>query len=106
MLVVTLDDPEDIDRMVPLMRQYFPTLPIHARAIDRQHCADLISQGVTSTVSETLEISLRLTEEILLGSGINQVDAKKAIKEFRTDYYEDVVQKVTDHKVVMGELKH
>ena len=106
MIVVALDDAKNIDRMIPLMRQYYPDLPIHARAIDRQHCADLISQGVTSTVSETLEISLRLTEEILLGSGINQVDAKKAITEFRKDYYEDVVQKVTDHKVVMGELKH
>jgi Kef-type K+ transport system membrane component KefB/voltage-gated potassium channel Kch len=106
MIVVALDDAKSIDRMIPLMRQYYPDLPIHPRAMDRQHCADLISQGVTSTVSETLEISLRLTEEILLGSGINQVDAKKAIKEFRTDYYEDVVQKVTDHKVVMGELKH
>ncbi|MCF6204328.1 MAG: monovalent cation:proton antiporter-2 (CPA2) family protein [Methylococcaceae bacterium] len=106
MIVVVLDDAKKIDRMIPLMRQYYPDLPIHARAIDRQHCADLISQGVTSTVSETLEISLRLTEEILLGSGINQANAKKAITEFRNDYYEDVVQKVTDHKVVMGELKH
>jgi monovalent cation:proton antiporter-2 (CPA2) family protein len=106
MIVVTLDDPENIDRMVPLMRQYFPTIPIHSRAIDRQHCADLISQGVTTTVSETLEISLRLTEEILLGTGVNVVDTEKVINEFRDDYYQDVVQKVTDHKVVMGELKH
>ncbi len=106
MIVVALDDVKNIDRMIPLMRQYYPDLPIHSRAIDRQHCADLISCGVTSTVSETLEISLRLTEEVLLGSGINQVDAKKAINEFRNDYYDDVVQKVTDHKVVMGELKH
>jgi voltage-gated potassium channel Kch len=81
-------------------------MPIHARAKDRQHCANLTSLGVTTAVSETLEISLRLTHEILLRSGLNEDDAKKAIKEFRTDYYEDVVQKVTDHKVVMGELKH
>ncbi len=106
MIVVTLDDPENVNRMVPLMRQYFPTMPIHARAVDRQHCADLISQGVTTTVSETLEISLRLTEEVLLGNGVNEIDTEKVINEFREDYYQDVVQKVTDHKVVMGELRH
>ena len=106
MIVVALDKAKNIDQMVQLMRQYFPDLPIHARAKDRQHCADLISLGVTSTVSETLEISLRLTEEILLGIGVNEVDAENVISEFRNDYHQDVVQKVTENKVVMGELKH
>ncbi len=106
MIVIALDNPKNIDRMVPLMRQYYPDIPIHARAKDRQHCADLISQGVSTTVSETLEVSLRLTEEILLSSGVNDEDVEKVINEFREDYYQDVVQKVTENKVVMGELKH
>jgi len=106
MIVIALDDPEHFDRLVPLVRQYFPDIPIHARAQDRYHCADLISQGATTTVSETLETSLRLTEEILLGSGVDESYAKKVIAEFRDDYYSGVVQKVTEDKVVMGELKH
>jgi len=53
-----------------------------------------------------LEISLRLSEEVLLGNDIKQLDAEKVINEFRNDYYEDVVQKVTENKVVMGELRH
>ena len=81
-------------------------MPIHARARDRQHCADLISQGATTTVSETLEISLRLTEETLLGSGVDSVEVTRVINEFREDYYSDVVKKVSDNKVVMGELRH
>lgn len=106
MIVISLDNPKNIDRMVPLMRQYYPDMPIHARATDRQHCADLISQGVSSTVSETLEISLRLTQQVLLGSGVSDEDAERVINEFRDDYYLDVVQKVTENKVVMGELRH
>ncbi|NOR71093.1 MAG: transporter [Methylomarinum sp.] len=106
MIVISLDNPKNIDRMIPLMRQYYPDMPIHARATDRQHCADLISQGVSTTVSETLEVSLRLTEQVLLGSGVNTEDAEKVINEFRNDYYQDVVQKMTENKVVMGELKH
>lgn len=106
MIVIALDDPDNFDRLVPLVRQYYPEVPIHVRAKDRYHCADLVSQGATTTVSETLETSLRLTEKILLGSGIDQLHAKKVIDEFRDDYYSGVVQKVTEDKVVMGELKH
>ena len=106
MIVVSIDDSHDIDRMVTLIRQYYPNMPIHARAKDRQHCANLTSLGVTTAISETLETSLRLTHEILLQSGLTEDDAKKAITEFRDDYYLDVVQKVTENKVVMGELRH
>jgi len=106
MIVIALDKPKNIDRMVPLIRQHYPNIPIHTRAIDRQHCADLINQGVSTTVSETLEISLRLSEEVLLCNGLNNQDAEKVIAEFRADYYQDVVQKVTENKVVMGELRH
>lgn len=106
MIIVALDDPENFDRMVPLVRQHYPEIPIHARAKDRHHCASLISQGATTTVSETLETSLRLTEEILLGSDVDEKDIKRVIDEFRDEYYSGVVQKVTEDKVVMGELRH
>ena len=106
MLVVALDDPEHFDRMVPLIRQGYPNIPIHVRAKDRQHCADLTQQGASSTVSETLETSLRLTEEVLLGSGVDASEAQKLVNEFRQEYYSGVVQKVTENTVVMGELRH
>ena len=106
MLVVALEEPEKVDRLVFLTRQAYPDLIIHARAQDRRHCASLISQGATTTVSETLEISLRLTEETLLGSGVDPVEVTRVIDEFRDDYYSDVVKKMGENKVVMGELKH
>ena len=106
MIVVAMDNPEHFDRMVPLVRQYYPNLPIHARAKDRQHCAALIMQGASTAVSETLETSLRLSEEVLQSSSVAQTDIDRVINDFRKDYYSDVVQKVSDHRVVMGELKH
>jgi len=106
MLVIALEDPERVNRLVYQVRQYYADMPIHARARDRLHCANLITQGATTTVSETLEISLRLTEEVLLGSGVDDEDVKRVIEEFRDDYYLDVVKKVTENKVVMGELRH
>ena len=106
MIVVTLDNPTQVDRLVAQVRQYYPDMPIHARARDRKHCAELITQGATTTVSETLETSLRLTEEVLLGSGVEDTVATRVINEFRDDYYSNVVKKVSDNKVVLGELKH
>jgi monovalent cation:proton antiporter-2 (CPA2) family protein len=106
MLVIALEEPDKVDRLVFLTKQSYPNMIIHTRATDRQHCADLISQGATTTVSETLEISLRLTEEILLGSGVDRAGVTRVIDEFRDDYYSDIVKKVSENKVVMGELRH
>lgn len=106
MIVVTLDDPEQINRLISQVRQFYPNMPVHARARDRRHCAELVTLGASTAVSETLETSLRLTEEVLLGSGVEQDVATRVIDEFRDDYYSNVVQKVTENKVVLGELKH
>lgn len=106
MIVVTLDDPVQVDRLVSQVRQFYPSMPIHTRARDRRHCAELVTLGATTTISETLETSLRLTEEVLLGSGVEQDVATRVVNEFRDEYYSNVVQKVTENKVVLGELKH
>ena len=106
MLVIALEDQQQVNKLVVQVRQHYHDMPIHARAIDRQHCAELITYGASTTVSDTLETSLRLTEEVLLGNGVEQADVQRVISEFRDDYYRDVVKKVTENKVVMGELRH
>jgi monovalent cation:proton antiporter-2 (CPA2) family protein len=106
MLVIALEDPERVNRLVMQVRQFYTDMPIHARAIDRKHCAVLIGHGATTTVSDTLETSLRLTEEVLLGNGLDEDEVQRVTDEFRDDYYLDVVKKVTENKVVMGELRH
>ncbi len=106
MLVVALDNTEQVDRLVPLVSQYEPNLPIYARAKDRKHCADLISHGATSTVSESLETSMHLAQHALLASDFSEQDIENLLNEFRDDYYSHVVQKVAENQVVMGELRH
>lgn len=106
MIVVALDNPAQVDQLVAQVRQTYPDMPIHTRALDRKHCAELVVQGATTVVSETLETSLRLTEEVLLGSGVSEAEVKSVIDAFREDYYSNIVQKVADNKVVLGELRH
>jgi Kef-type K+ transport system membrane component KefB/Trk K+ transport system NAD-binding subunit len=106
MLVIALDNTDQVDRMVPLVSQYYPDLPIYSRAKDRKHCADLISHGATYTVSESLETSMHLAQHALLASDFSEQDVENLLNEFRDDYYSHVVQKVAENKVVMGELRH
>ena len=105
-MVISIQNRDKISRIVSFVRQYYPGLPLHARAKDRVHCANLISQGTTTVVSETLETSLSLAEKVLLGSDVDPALVKRVINDFRDDYYSDVVKKVAENKVVMGELKH
>jgi voltage-gated potassium channel Kch len=65
-----------------------------------------VTAGATTVVSETLEMSLRLTEEILLGSGVEPERVDQVLDAFRDEYYSNVVQKVTENAVVRGELRH
>lgn len=106
MLVVALDNPDHVDLLVSQVRQLYPDMPIHTRAKDRKHCAALVQQGASTTVSETLETSLRLTEEVLLSNGLSDAEARSVVDAFRDDYYSNVVQKVTEDRVVLGELRH
>jgi len=106
MIVVALDNREQVNRLVPLVRGYYPQMPIHARAVDRKHCAKLSEFGATTTISETLETSLRLTETILLGSGVDSATTRVLLDDFRHEYYSDVETKVSGDAAVLGELKH
>lgn len=106
MVVVAMDNPEHFENLIPLVRQHYPDLPVHARAKDRKHCAELTTQGATTTISETLESSLKLSEEVLNDAGLDKDEILGVINAFRNEYYSDVVQKVSEHHVVMGELRH
>lgn len=86
MIIVTLDEPRQTERLVQLIRQHYPSLPIHVRARDRAHCQDLRARGATTTISETLEASLRLGEYALSGSGVPKERSEKLIDEFRAGY--------------------
>jgi monovalent cation:proton antiporter-2 (CPA2) family protein len=86
MIIVTLDEPQQTERLVQTIRQHYPSLPIHVRARDRAHCEGLRARGATTTISETLEASLRLGEYALSDSGVPKEKSQQLIDEFRTSY--------------------
>lgn len=84
-LVVTMDDPTAVERVVSSARRAWPGLPIYARARDGEHARRLFSQGATHTIPETIEASLQLSEMVLLGCGVPEEAARKIVQTRRHD---------------------
>ncbi len=69
-VILTMDEPRSVQRMVRQLRGQFPTLPIIARACDASHAAALYRAGASHAVPETLESSLQLSEAALVDLGV------------------------------------
>ena len=83
--VLTMDNPVLVGRLAKRLRQVFPDLPIVARARDTAHAARLYKAGVTVAVPETLEASLQLSEEALVGLGVAMGPVIASIHEKRDE---------------------
>jgi voltage-gated potassium channel Kch len=92
-LVVTLDQPEVAERLVSLVRQHYPDLPIYARAADRGHCEKLRKAGATVVISEMLEVGLQLGGSLLRDQGVPPLRVFGLLQELREQYYKSVDEK-------------
>ena len=89
-LVVTMDSPHTAEQVVSIARRHWPNLLIYARARDRVHAAQLIDQGASHAIPETVEASLQLGEMVLVGIGIPNEAAWRII-ETRRQIEQDTV---------------
>ncbi|MHC4837625.1 MAG: monovalent cation:proton antiporter-2 (CPA2) family protein [Planctomycetota bacterium] len=87
-LVCTLDNVVAATRLVHVVREQYPDLPILTRGRDRRHCAELSSAGATRTISETLESSLQLGGAVLEVLDIPAEEAAEILDSIRGNYYE------------------
>lgn len=69
-VVLTMDEPVAVLRMVRQLRQAYPDLPILARARDTGHAAALYKAGASHAIPEALEASLQLSEAALVEIGV------------------------------------
>ena len=91
-LVVTMDDPVLVARVVQRVRAALPDLPIIARARDTQHAARLYKAGATDAVPETLEASLQLSEAVLVDTGLAMGPVIASIHEKRSQLRAEIMQ--------------
>lgn len=85
--VITIDQPEVVDRVVSALREVAPSLPIFVRARDLRHVRQLELAGATQAVPEALEASLQLAAITMTSLGVQSDEVADLLEEFRADDY-------------------
>ena len=85
-LVVTINNRDEIDRIVTAARALRSDLPIIARAKDANHAQHLYAEGVMDAVPETIEASLQLSEAALVAIGVPAGPVIASIHEKRDEF--------------------
>jgi monovalent cation:proton antiporter-2 (CPA2) family protein len=92
LLVVVLDHPEDVLRIVEVARRAFPHLKIFARARNRRHVYLLMDRGVDGIVRETFYSGLKMAADALLALGVSPEDAERSVALFREHDEQNLVE--------------
>lgn len=85
-VILTMDEPVAVQRLVKRLRSQHANLSIIARARDPDHAAALYRAGATHAVPETLESSLQLSEAVLVDLGVALGPVIASIHEKRDEY--------------------
>ncbi|WP_136442664.1 monovalent cation:proton antiporter-2 (CPA2) family protein [Pacificoceanicola onchidii] len=85
-LVVALDDPKQVNRLVAYARRVRPDLHIVARARDRTHVYQLYQAGADDIVRELFDSALRAGRYVLENVGMSEYEAAIAQETF---FHED-----------------
>ncbi|MEY8799071.1 monovalent cation:proton antiporter-2 (CPA2) family protein [Leisingera sp. XS_AS12] len=81
-LVVALDDPEGVVKMITYVRRNYPQLHIIARAKDRNHVYELYQAGANDIVREMFDSSIRAGRYVLENVGLSEYEAAQAAQTF------------------------
>lgn len=91
-VILTMDDPVAVKRMVRQLRRAYPELPIIARARDASNAAALYRAGASHAVPETLEASLQLSEAVLVDIGVPMGPVIASIHEKRDEFRAQIME--------------
>ena len=91
-VVLTMDEPVLVQRLVSKLRKEHPDLLIVCRARDVQHAAALYRAGASHAVPETLESSLQLSEAVLVDIGVAMGPVIASIHEKRDEFRVQIEQ--------------
>ena len=83
LIVLSINEIETSMKIVALLREHYPQIPIYARAHNRLHCYKLLDMGIKVLFRDTFHSSLKLSTEILKGLGIKAEEAERTVEMFR-----------------------
>lgn len=79
MLIIAIDDPEQISRLVKYAVKHYPHLHIVSRAFDRHHVYDLWTYGCRDIIREVHDSSLRMGRSAFEALGISREHAEQMV---------------------------
>ncbi len=85
-LVVTMDNPQVVERVVTAARRERADMVIVARARDAIHARHLYELGASDAIPETIEASLQLSESLLVDIGVPMGHVIASIHEKRDEF--------------------
>jgi CPA2 family monovalent cation:H+ antiporter-2 len=91
-VILTMDEPVMVQRLVKKLRAQYPDLPIIARARDASHAAALYRAGASHAVPEALEASLQLSEAVLVDLGVAMGPVIASIHEKRDEMRAQIME--------------
>jgi voltage-gated potassium channel Kch len=98
LLVVAIDDPESVSRLVKEVRRHYPNLPLIVRARDRSHAYELLDSGITQIERESFAGALAMGQEALKTLGIAPYHAHRLVQRFKKYDLELLEQNYQFHK--------
>ena len=84
--------------MLEITRNAWPALRTFVRARDRAHAADLLAQGATLVVPETVESSLQLAGQVLQSIGTPRDAVNQLIDQTREAELPPAVRTASDSR--------
>ncbi len=83
LIVIALDDPELVLRVVDTVQRHFPHLEILARASGRVHAYELLEAGVDHVYRQNLDTALQVGVDVMRRLGLRAHHATRASSLFR-----------------------
>ena len=87
LMVVTLDNPDVAERLIRTMSRLYPDVSVHARAHDWDVADRFESLGVSHSIPDTVESSLRLGASLLEAAGVSEDDRRALFEDLSAENY-------------------
>lgn len=97
-LIVAIDDPEQISKLVKYTVENYPHIHVISRAFDRHHVYDLWSYGCRDIVRENYDSSLRMGRSAFEALGVSREQAEKMLALYNEHDQQAMVSVADAHK--------
>lgn len=99
LLIIAIDDPEQITKLVKYATEHHPHLHIIARAFDNNHVYDLWALGCRDIIRENYDSSLRMGRSAFQALGLSPEKSEKMIEVFNQHDKNSMVDVADAHQI-------